>query len=237
MKKNIIVILSCIIFIMLLSNINVKAFEESNEEKEGKVILIDPGHGGIDGGAQSKNGTIEKEINLQIALKLKQSLEEKGYKVCMTREADEGLYEQGKTIREKKREDLKNRAEKKKETNCDIFISIHQNMFPQSKCYGAQVWYESNEKSAILAKAVQVTLKEAIDNNNKRVEKPAGEAYLILRDKYEGESILVECGFLSNPEEEAKLKTDEYQQKLVDGISLGIDRYFNGDFENKGALD
>ena len=67
MKKNIIVILSCIIFIMLLSNINVKAFEESNEEKEGKVILIDPGHGGIDGGAQSKNGTIEKEINLQIA--------------------------------------------------------------------------------------------------------------------------------------------------------------------------
>ena len=194
MKKNIIVILSCIIFIMLLSNINVKAFEESNEEKEGKVILIDPGHGGIDGGAQSKNGTIEKEINLQIALKLKQSLEEKGYKVCMTREADEGLYEQGKTIREKKREDLKNRAEKKKETNCDIFISIHQNMFPQSKCYGAQVWYESNEKSAILAKAVQVTLKEAIDNNNKRVEKPAGEAYLILRDKYEGASILVECG-------------------------------------------
>ena len=131
----------------------------------------------------------------------------------MTREADEGLYEQGKTIREKKREDLKNRAEKKKETNCDIFISIHQNMFPQSKCYGAQVWYESNEKSAILAKAVQVTLKEAIDNNNKRVEKPAGEAYLILRDKYEGASILVECGFLSNPEEEAKLKTDEYQQK------------------------
>ena len=237
MKKNIIVILSCIIFIMLLSNINVKAFEESNEEKEGKVILIDPGHGGIDGGAQSKNGTIEKEINLQIALKLKQSLEEKGYKVCMTREADEGLYEQGKTIREKKREDLKNRAEKKKETNCDIFISIHQNMFPQCKCYGAQVWYESNEKSAILAKAVQVTLKEAIDNNNKRVEKPAGEAYLILRDKYEGASILVECGFLSNPEEEAKLKTDEYQQKLVDGISLGIDRYFNGDFENKGALD
>ena len=102
MKKNIIVILSCIIFIMLLSNINVKAFEESNEEKEGKVILIDPGHGGIDGGAQSKNGTIEKEINLQIALKLKQSLEEKGYKVCMTREADEGLYEQGKTIAELK---------------------------------------------------------------------------------------------------------------------------------------
>lgn len=229
MKKNIIVILSCIIFIMLLSNINVKAFEESNEEKEGKVILIDPGHGGIDGGAQSKNGTIEKEINLQIALKLKQSLEEKGYKVCMTREADEGLYEQGKTIREKKREDLKNRAEKKKETNCDIFISIHQNMFPQSKCYGAQVWYASNENSYNLATIVQESIKESVKDNNKRVAKPAAEAYLILRDKYEGASILVECGFLSNPDEESRLKSDEHQNLIVEGISNGIDKYFDGD--------
>lgn len=232
MKKVIVAIITCLLIVTYIIPVNAFAFDNSN-----KVILIDPGHGGIDGGAKSKAGTIEKDINLQISLKLRDNLEEKGYKVYMTRDEDEGLYQKGNTIKEKKREDLNRRVEMKKETNCDIFVSIHQNMFPQSKCYGAQVWYESNEKSAILAKAVQVTLKEAIDNNNKRVEKPAGEAYLILRDKYEGASILVECGFLSNPEEEAKLKTDEYQQKLVDGISLGIDRYFNGDFENKGALD
>ena len=82
---------------------------------------------------------MEKDINLDIALKLRESLEDKGYKVFMTRECDRGLYENGKSIKEKKREDLKKRASLKVETNCDIFISIHENMFPQAKCFGAQV--------------------------------------------------------------------------------------------------
>ncbi|MEG0133682.1 MAG: N-acetylmuramoyl-L-alanine amidase, partial [Clostridium sp.] len=121
-----------IIFIM-----PVKAIMNENEQK---IILIDPGHGGFDGGAQSKVGTIEKDINLEISKKLKVDLENKGYKVVMTREGDDGLYNKGTTIKEKKREDLKKRCDMKKETNCDIFISIHQNMFAQSKCFGAQVW-------------------------------------------------------------------------------------------------
>ena len=120
----------------------------------------------------------------------------------------------------------------KVETNCDIFVSIHQNMFAQSKCYGAQVWYASNDKSSTLANVVQDSLKETIKDNNKRVAKPAGEAYLILRDKFDGASILVECGFLSNPEEETKLKSEEHQNLIVDGISLGIDRYFNENSNN-----
>ena len=239
MKKFLIILISCVLFTLLLFSDTTMAWDdECNEEENQKVILIDPGHGGIDGGAKSKNGTIEKEINLQIALKLKESLEQSGYKVYMTREDDKGLYQEGKTtVREKKREDLKKRAKMKVETKCDAFISIHQNMFPQSNCYGAQVWYASNEESAILAKAIQTTLKEKIDNNNKRVEKPAGEAYLILRDKYVGASILVECGFLSNPDEENKLKTDEYQQQLVLAISLGVERYFKGEFDEKGILE
>ena len=140
MKKLILVFIS--IFLILSGNIVVKA-EELNE----KIILIDPGHGGIDGGAISKNGTVEKEINLAIALKLRDSLEDRGYKVFMTRDSDIGLYENGKSIKEKKREDLKKRRDMKKEINCDAFISIHQNMFPQEKCYGAQVWHGSNEIS------------------------------------------------------------------------------------------
>ena len=194
-----------------------------------KVILIDPGHGGIDGGAKSKAGTIEKDINLQISLKLRDNLEEKGYKVYMTRDEDEGLYQKGNTIKEKKREDLNRRVQMKKETDCDIFVSIHQNMFPQSKCYGAQVWYASNENSYNLATVVQESIKESVKDNNKRVAKPAAEAYLILRDKYEGASILVECGFLSNPDEESRLKSDEHQNLIVEGISNGIDKYFEGD--------
>lgn len=220
MKKIISISLLCFLFLNLIT-FNVFAMENTE-----KVILIDPGHGGIDGGAASKNGTIEKDINLAIALKLKDKLEECNYKVYMTRSCDEGLYSKGKTVREKKREDLKKRVSLKTETDCDVFISIHQNMFPQAKCYGAQVWHSSNDKSAKLANIVQDSIKETVQDNNKRVAKAAGEAYLILRDNYEGASILVECGFLSNPEEESKLKTDSHQQLIVDGIVKGINQYF-----------
>ena len=224
MKKVIVAIITCLLIVTYIIPVNAFAFDNSN-----KVILIDPGHGGIDGGAKSKAGTIEKDINLQISLKLRDNLEEKGYKVYMTRDEDEGLYQKGNTIKEKKREDLNRRVEMKKETNCDIFVSIHQNMFPQSKCYGAQVWYASNENSYNLATIVQESIKDSVKDNNKRVAKPAAEAYLILRDKYEGASILVECGFLSNPDEESRLKSDEHQNLIVEGISNGIDKYFDGD--------
>ena len=224
MKKVIVAIITCLLIITYIVPVNTFAMDNSD-----KVILIDPGHGGIDGGAQSKTGTIEKDINLQIALKLRDKLEESGYKVYMTRDEDEGLYQKGNTVREKKREDLNRRVEMKKETECDIFVSIHQNMFPQSKCYGAQVWYASNDNSYNLATIVQDSIKESVKDNNKRVAKPAAEAYLILRDKYEGASILVECGFLSNPDEEARLKSDEHQNLIVEGISNGIDKYFDGD--------
>ena len=224
MRKVIVAIITCLLIITYIVPINASTIDNSD-----KVILIDPGHGGIDGGAKSKTGTIEKDINLQIALKLRDNLEEKGYKVYMTRDEDEGLYQKGNTVKEKKREDLNRRVEMKKETECDIFVSIHQNMFPQSKCYGAQVWYASNDNSYNLATVVQDSIKESVKDNNKRVAKPAAEAYLILRDKYEAASILVECGFLSNPDEEAKLKSDEHQNLIVEGISGGIDKYFDGD--------
>lgn len=212
-----VVILICLISIVPVS----AALKENNS----KIVLIDPGHGGFDGGAKSKAGTIEKNINLNISLKLKENLEEKGYTVYLTREGDEDLFKKGSTLKEKKREDLKRRCKLKKETKCDIFVSIHQNTFPQSKCYGAQVWYASNDVSEILANSIQNSLREVIKDNNKRQCKAAGEAYAILRDKYEGASVLVECGFLSNPEEDVKLNTEKHQNDLVEGISLGIDRY------------
>ena len=230
MKKIIVAIFTCLILMSLIT----PAYATVKEDESQKIILIDPGHGGIDGGAKSQSGTIEKDINLQIALKLRDNLEEKGYKVCMTRESDEGLYQEGKTVKEKKREDLKKRVSLKTETNCDIFVSIHQNMFPQSKCYGAQVWYASNENSYNLATVVQESIKQTVKDNNKRVAKPAAEAYLILRDKHEGASILVECGFLSNPDEESRLKSEDHQNLIVEGISDGIDKYFEGDI-GKGS--
>ncbi len=210
--------LICIFFIIFALPIKISAEDEKVEH----VILIDAGHGGIDGGAKSKNGTIEKDINLAIALKLKKKLEDNGYKVYMTREDDSQLDK-------KKASDLSKRCEMKKETKCEAFISIHQNMFPQAKCFGAQVWYASNDKSKELADSIQNSLKENIKDNNKRIAKAAKEQYKILRDGYEGACVIVECGFLSNYEEEQKLKTNEHQDNLVEGIKCGIDKYF----ENK----
>lgn len=221
MKKIKLASLLIILFTIILVPMKTMASESE------KIILIDPGHGGFDGGAKSKNGVIEKDINLQISLKLKEVLESKGYKVYLTRENDEALGNGGSTIKEKKREDLKKRRDMKKEVNCDVFISIHQNMFPQEKCYGAQVWHGSNDISKKLANNIQESVKETVKDNNKRVSKPAGDAYLILRDDYKGASVLVECGFLSNMEEEKRLQTEEHQNAIVEGISLGIDRYFD----------
>lgn len=211
------------IFVFLSFNTVVKAEKSDNE----KIILIDPGHGGMDGGAKGRDGTLEKDINLAIALKLKISLEEKGYKVEMTREIDTDLHTKGETVREQKRDDLANRVKKKEETKCDAFISIHQNMFPQSNCKGAQVWYAQDENSKLLGEALQESFKLNLDQNNHRLAKQAKEEYRILRNNKECASVIAECGFLSNLEELQLLKSDDYQNKIVDSIVSGVDKYFS----------
>ena len=210
--RSILLLFLCIFVIM-----PIQVHGETNNKE--KIILIDPGHGGIDGGAKSKNGTIEKNINLEISLKLRDSLKEQGYTVCMTREDD-------KELNVKKVEDLSLRCKMKESTKCDVFISIHQNMFAQTTCYGAQVWYANNDLSKLLAENVQNSVKERVNDKNKRIAKCAKSEYKILRDGYNGASIIVECGFLSNSEEEAKLKTKEHQNKIVEGIIKGINKYF-----------
>ncbi|MEQ8196555.1 MAG: N-acetylmuramoyl-L-alanine amidase CwlD [Clostridiaceae bacterium] len=190
-----------------------------------KVILIDPGHGGFDGGAKSKNGTVEKDLNLSISLKLKEILQKENYKVYLTRESDIALYDSDKKVRQKKVEDLKKRCELKRETSCDIFISIHQNMFLQSSVSGAQVWHSSNEESKKLAALLQESLRNTLDKDNKRQPKDAKEDYRILRDNYPGANVLVECGFLSNSKEEQLLKDEKYQDKIANAIKDAINDF------------
>jgi len=218
MKIKKVILLFCIFCLVFGMPIRANS-EESNKKS---IILIDPGHGGIDGGAKSKNGTVEKNINLFIAKKLRQELENVGYVVYMTREEDSQLDT-------RKVKDLNARCQMKKDTKCDMFISIHQNIFPQASCFGAQVWYASNNDSKILAEDIQNSLKETVDDHNKRIPKAAKEQYRILRDGYEGACVLVECGFLSNYEEEQKLNSNEHQDKIVKGIINGVNKYF----ENK----
>lgn len=198
-----------------------------NNNGKDKVILVDPGHGGIDGGAVSKSGIMEKDINLRIGLKLRDKLINEGYKVIMTREEDKGLYEDEGRIRKKKIEDLNNRCKIKDESNCDMFISIHLNAFPESKYYGAQVWYSRNRDSQKLARIIQENLKNDLDSSNNRKEKAALDSYKVLRNNDDMPSVLVECGFLSNVVEEQKLSNEEYQSKIAESITKSIKSYYN----------
>jgi N-acetylmuramoyl-L-alanine amidase len=215
--------------IMVGSNLSI-AEETMKNNKEGqvgnKIILIDAGHGGIDGGASSKDGTVEKDINLSIATKLKNSLQRIGYEVVMTREGAEP-FSSGRTIRERYNEDLRKRCELKSSSNCVMFISIHLNHFSESKYYGAQVWYSSFKDSAMLAGITQNNLRVDLEPSNKRVQKPAKNLYKILRENDTMPSILVECGFLSNYEEEQRLKSDQYQQMIADSISKSIEEFYS----------
>lgn len=214
--------------IVLLGSINYLPKAEEAYKGE-KIILVDPGHGGIDGGASGKDGTLEKDINLRIAMKLKDELEKSKYKVLLTRSTDIELHDEGGTIRHKKVEDLNKRNKMITDTNCDMFISIHLNFFPQTQYYGAQVWYAKNEKSEKFGNLIQGILKEVMDNKNNRKAKNAGNNYIILKNPRDIPEIIVECGFLSNESEKDKLKTDEYQQKIAATICQGVNKYFSNE--------
>lgn len=193
-----------------------------------KVILIDPGHGGIDGGAVSSSKVLEKDLNLQISLKLRDILESKGYKVFMTRDQDISLSNSG-SVKQKKREDLSKRCKMKREVSCDVFLSIHMNKFPDSSVKGAQVWYHiNNEKSKRLALSMNNMFKNILKQEKSRDPKGVKNEYAILRDGYENACIIVECGFISNKEEELKLRDSNYQKQFCEAMALAIDDYFNG---------
>ena len=193
----------------------------------GKVIVVDAGHGIQDEGAESSSGTTEAETNLKIALKLQNILEQSGSTVILTRSDENAIYDLDKnTLREKKISDIRNRVKIGNNSSADIFVSIHLNKIPQQQYWGWQCFYNSgNEKSMDLAKKIQSNLNDAIQKENKRVAMKLDTVYIMKH--VEIPISIVECGFLSNPEEEQQLLDDEYQDKLAWGIYNGITDYFN----------
>ncbi|HOA80300.1 MAG TPA: N-acetylmuramoyl-L-alanine amidase CwlD [Defluviitaleaceae bacterium] len=188
-----------------------------------RVIIIDPGHGGFDPGKMGINGAHEKDINLAIALKLQAYLEQSGAYVVITRNTDEGLNEEGDT--NKKRSDMRKRKELINSSEGDILISIHQNSFPESKYKGAQVFYHGHStEGERLAKEIQKQLKEFVDPNNKREAKANTDYYVLKTTNIP--AVIVECGFLTNPEEEANLNNEIYQEKVAWAIYVAIVEYF-----------
>lgn len=194
--------------------------------KAAVTVVIDPGHGGVDGGAEADDGTPEKNINLNIALKLKQLAENDGWNVIMTREEDTGLYsEQNSTIRSKKTEDLKKRKEIFDSSAADAAVSIHLNSYTADRSVrGAQVFYaDGSEESKMLAECIQDQMK------NRRRAMAKSDVLILQQAKVP--TVIAECGFLSNYEESRKLRTDEYQNKLAKNIYSGIKNYIEN---NKG---
>lgn len=193
----------------------------------GKVIIVDAGHGVPDEGAESSSGTTEAEINLKIALKLQNLLEQSGCTVILTRSDENAIYDLNKnTLREKKISDIRNRVKIGNNSSADIFVSIHLNKIPQSQYYGWQCFYNSkNENSINLAKKIQSNLNDAIQKENTRVAMKLEKVYIMKH--VEIPISIVECGFLSNPEEEQQLLNEEYQDRLAGGIFNGILDYFN----------
>ena len=190
-------------------------------------IIIDAGHGGFDGGASSDDGTLEKDINLKIALKLRELCKLGGFQVIMTRESDIGTeIDENDSISNRKKSDMQRRLAIIEENPDAIFVSIHLNKFSASSAQGAQVFYsKNNNDSELLAKSVQNTIIKFIQNQNTRQVKKADSSIFLLK-KSHIPSIIVECGFLSNPSELNLLKNSEYQSKMAFSIYCGILKYY-----------
>ncbi len=225
MKKKWIFRLFVLCFVIYIFSFSTRILEVSNRIMLNKVIIIDAGHGGIDGGTVSKSGVCESHINLSIALKVRKLLEQDGAVVLLTRNKDIGLYTEEGSIRKKKNEDLRNRKKIRDESNADLFISIHMNSFTDSKYYGAQTFYPKNsEESKKVSEYIQEELIKVLDDGNHRKPKEKSDVYLLKESSIP--MVLIECGFLSNPQEEKLLQDAKYQEKVAWSIYTGMMKYF-----------
>ncbi len=199
--------------------------EEKNWEKTRGRILIDPGHGGVDPGMVGIGGVEEKQINLAISRLLGEVLEEKGYEIIYTRTGDQGLYDEDSP--KKKVQDIQRRCALIQEKKPLLSVSIHQNSYQDPQVYGPQVFYfEHSQEGKQLALSVQEQLNTLLNIQRPRVIKGNTNYYILKRS--EGVTILVECSFLSNPEEAKKIQTPEYQQAVAEAIGSGVIKYLEG---------
>lgn len=205
------------------ANQAVTTIAENTPIDRSHTLVIDAGHGGEDGGATSCTGVMESQINLEIALRLRDLCNLLGYQTLMIRTSDVSVYTEGNSIAAKKVSDLRQRVRIVNETEDGILISIHQNTFPVGKYSGAQVFYNDSQDARNLAERIQSVFVQTINPGSNRKCKPSDGIYLM--EKVEKPGVLVECGFLSNPEEEAKLRTAQYQQKICCVIVCALSSY------------
>lgn len=216
----------CLVAGIFFGNQAVTVISEGLPIKRDCCIIIDAGHGGVDGGATSCTGKLESAFNLEIAQRLDDLFHLLGFHTYMIRTTDISVYTKGETIAQKKVSDLKERVRICNETENAVLLSIHQNNFSDSRYSGAQVFYAPTKDSDSLAKALQDSFKSTVNPGSNRQTKKADGVYLMEHIDCTG--ILVECGFLSNPQEEAKLRSEEYQKKLCSVIAATVSNFLDG---------
>lgn len=201
----------------------------SNPDNPAKIkVIIDAGHGGVDGGAVAGDGTLEKDLNLKIALILDEMLRMSGAETIMIRDTDVSIHdESAKTIRAKKASDIHNRFEIMEDNKDYIFVSIHQNSFSDARYNGAQLFYSPNDSSsADLARCLQNSFSSRLQKDNEReIKKCTTDVFLIYHAK--NTAVLCECGFISNKTELENLKNPEYRQQVAFCIFSGILDYYS----------
>lgn len=193
--------------------------------RQRRCVIIDPGHGGVDGGAISCTGELESNINLALSLRLNDLIHLLGYDTVMIRKTDISVYTEGESIAQKKVSDLKHRVRITNGVPNGILVSIHQNNFTEPQYSGAQVFYANTSGSEPLAKQLQSKIVQTINQGSNRKAKKSTGVYLMEHINCTG--VLIECGFLSNPKEELLLRSSEYQKNFASVIACELSTYLD----------
>ena len=219
-----VMVLTVYLFAAICADKAITVIAENKEVLPLRRIVIDAGHGGEDGGATSCSGVLESKINLEISLRLRDLLNFLGYQTIMIRTDDSAIHTDGSTIAQRKVSDLKNRVQLVNNAENALLLSIHQNYFTDSRYNGAQVFYAESEGSQQLAEIMQNAFRSTINQGSNRMAKKAQGIYLM--DKITCDGVLIECGFLSNYQEDSLLRDAEYQKKLCTVIASSVITYF-----------
>ena len=219
------IVIVALLLCVIMGNRAVTALSENRPVVREHCIVIDPGHGGEDGGAVSRAGLPESAYNLEISVRLNDLLNLLGYQTEMIRTTDISVYTKGETLSQKKASDLKERVKRVNETNGAVLISIHQNHYPDDRYSGAQVFYAKTGGSEELAKKLQSVFVSILNPGSRRQIKKSSGIYLM--EHIDCTAVLIECGFLSNAAEEIKLRNPSYQKKLCTVIAAATGQYLS----------
>ncbi len=220
-------IIGCFVLLAVCARVTEHALPVSTAPTDKPTVVLDAGHGGLDSGAVGVNGTLEKNVNLSIVLTLRDMLELSGFNVVLTRDEDISIYDPGVTgIRNQKLNDMDNRLKIIQSHPDSVFLCIHQNNYTDPLYFGGQMFYNNNNpNNRSLAQIMQNRFAQLQPGNDREIKLTGDELFLLKSNP--NPSLMIECGFLSNPDEEAKLSTWEYQQKVAFTIYSGLMEYLD----------